>query len=53
MFAIEFFVGAARGRYVRGRHRWDTQAEAQEALLDDLKAEAGFGGVYFRRVVSV
>lgn len=53
MFAIEFFVGSARGKYVTGRRRFSTREAAAAVASADWQNEARhYTGVYLRRVVS-
>lgn len=53
MFAIEYFVGSARGLWARGKRRFDTAEEAMDEAREELLAEIrGFAGVFARRVVS-
>lgn len=52
MFAIEYFVGSARGLWARGRKRYDTEAEALATAREEFLSQvAALAGVHIRRVV--
>lgn len=54
MYAIEFFVGSARGRWAMGKKRFEDRATAEAEATRDWQSEARhLGGVYLRRVVLV
>jgi hypothetical protein len=53
MFAIEYFVGSARGTWIRGRRKYHSLADAENVMRADWQTEAReYTGVFHRRVVG-
>lgn len=52
MYAIEYFVGSARGRWAVGKRRYPSRDHAEAVVADDWKTEARhYTGIILRRVV--